>query len=157
MSISNKFYPESQSDRKVFCERLAVLRKESGLSQSQLANEMNSLKGTNYSLKNISSWESGTALPPLTLLPALAFIFEVPMMTFFKTEKFENSEHTKSKNHRHKNLHNLSTLFEDNPKEAFYELLNQFEEVQGELVVSEMALKSLEKDYKEIEKIFKKK
>ncbi len=155
MTSSNKYYPDSQQDREHFCDNLALFRKRKELSQSQLAEQINTLKGTRYSLKNISSWESGTALPPLTLLPALAFILDVPILTFFKKEDFKATDAAKAIDAHEQ----LPTTWKErhtaDPERAFNELLQELEQVKADLAKSEEARKLLEDKQRQLEKIFR--
>lgn len=156
MSNSNKFYPDSHLDRKVFCDNLALFRKELALSQSQFADKINALKGTNYTLKNISSWESGTALPPLTLLPVIAFTLNVPVMAFFAQEDFAAKDDSGNLGTYHQGLQEIEQLFKSDPEKALVQLKNQLDHTLSQLKQSESIRKSLEADYKDIQNIFKK-
>ncbi len=51
---------------KDFGKRVAALRKEKGLTQSELAEKLN------ISNKAISRWETGEGYPEITILPSLA-------------------------------------------------------------------------------------
>ena len=54
-----------------FCEKLADLRRRSGMSQEQLADRLGVTR------QSVSKWESGTAMPELVKLISLSEIFDV--------------------------------------------------------------------------------
>ena len=54
-----------------FCEKLADLRRRSGMSQEQLADRLGVTR------QSVSKWESGTAMPELVKLIALSELFDV--------------------------------------------------------------------------------
>ena len=56
---------------KEFCERLSKLRKESGLTQKQLAQQLNTTE------RRISHMETGNIEPDLDTLIAISNLFEV--------------------------------------------------------------------------------
>ena len=70
-------------------ENLIRLRRESGLTQLELAGKVN------YSDKAVSRWETGEVTPDVETLAALASLYDVPIETFFHTQK-EQEEAKKS-------------------------------------------------------------
>ena len=60
-----------------FNEKLQILRKEKGLTQEQLAEALN------ISFQAVSKWETGIALPDITMAPQLARFFGVSMDELF--------------------------------------------------------------------------
>ena len=69
-----------------FASNLTALRKERGLTQSQLAEKFN------YTDKTISKWENGDALPDSQTLFALSQFFGVSMDSLFNGEPFKEKE-----------------------------------------------------------------
>lgn len=71
-------------------ENIRTLRKAMGVTQEQLAESMG------VSFQAVSKWETGTALPDITLLPALAAYFGVTidrLMSFDRREMEVDIEH----------------------------------------------------------------
>lgn len=64
-----------------FGKRLSELRKQKGLSQEQLAGDLN------ISQASISNYESGTTKPDTDILKKIAEYFNVPVAHFFSEEK----------------------------------------------------------------------
>ena len=64
-----------------FGKKLSELRKEKGLSQEQLATDLN------ISQSSISNYESGTTKPDTDILQKIAEYFKVPIAYFFSDEK----------------------------------------------------------------------
>ena len=60
---------------------IAKLRKEKGMTQEQLANEL----GITY--QAVSKWENGLSSPDISTLPLLADLFGVPIDRFFGREE----------------------------------------------------------------------
>ncbi|HEX7714169.1 MAG TPA: helix-turn-helix transcriptional regulator [Bacillota bacterium] len=52
-------------------QRIAMLRKEKGFTQEEIADELG------VTGQAVSKWENGNALPDLLLLPQLAGMFEI--------------------------------------------------------------------------------
>ena len=63
----------------MFAETLRKLRKEKGLSQSQLASQMFVNKST------IARWENGTRLPDAAMITRLSKVLEVDVGTLLST------------------------------------------------------------------------
>ena len=59
----------------MFCENLKLLRKQKGMSQEALAQQLNVVRQT------ISKWEKGLSVPDAELLVKLSEILEVPVST----------------------------------------------------------------------------
>lgn len=74
-----------------FRENLVALRKSKGLTQSQLAEELN------YSDKTISKWENGDALPDTKTLHSLSRFFNVTMDCLFAGEVVVQDDQQKKK------------------------------------------------------------
>ncbi len=70
-----------------FCNIIASLRRKMGWSQSTLAEKLG------ISPQSISKWECGIGFPDITLFPAIAEIFDVPISILFG-EKQETEEST---------------------------------------------------------------
>ena len=69
-----------------FCEKLQSLRKKAGLSQEQLAEQMNVTR------QAISKWETGEATPELSTLVALAREFGVSTDWLLSEEEMPRTE-----------------------------------------------------------------
>lgn len=67
-----------------FGNKIRTLRKEKGLSQEALANQLH------ISFQAISKWENDVSLPDITLLPQLAAIFGVSIDALFETNEKED-------------------------------------------------------------------
>lgn len=83
--MSNNNQPKSRLviTKEDFGKVLQQLREDANLSQAELANKINSICHTTYGRSGVSKWESGSALPPVTILPVLSHFFEVPLSSFF--------------------------------------------------------------------------
>ena len=79
-----------------FAKNLVELRKEKGLTQSQLAEELN------YSDKTISKWENGDALPDTPTLYAISKFFAVSMDTLYDGDVKKQREEEDKKNKKSK-------------------------------------------------------
>ena len=64
-----------------FGKKLSELRKQKGLSQEQLATDLN------ISQSSISNYESGATTPDAYILQKVAEYFKVPVTYFFSDEK----------------------------------------------------------------------
>ena len=64
-----------------FGKKLTELRKQKGLSQEQLATDLN------ISQSSVSNYESGTTNPDTDILQKIAEYFKVPVAYFFSDEK----------------------------------------------------------------------
>jgi len=71
---------ESTNYAQVLSERILALRKEKGLTQEALAQQLG------VSFQAVSKWENGQSCPDIALLPLLANIFEVPVDSLFGRE-----------------------------------------------------------------------
>lgn len=69
-------------DEKQFAQQLALLRKESNLTQEDLAKQLH------VSPQAISKWENGHSLPETALLPQLARILDVSIDDLFRDGNF---------------------------------------------------------------------
>ncbi|MDE6110361.1 MAG: helix-turn-helix domain-containing protein, partial [Eubacterium sp.] len=70
-------------EQKTIGEFIASLRKESGITQKQLAEKLN------VSDKTISHWERGESSPDLSVIPLIADIFGVTCDELIRGEKSE--------------------------------------------------------------------
>ena len=77
-------------------ERIALLRKEKGFTQEQIAVKLN------ITAQAVSKWEKGNALPDTAILPNLAAILEVSIDRLL-TGKDLNQVHT-TKSTRKRNI-----------------------------------------------------
>ena len=68
-------------DQQKIGEFLKTLRKETGLTQEELADKMN------VSRRTVSRWETGSNLPDLALLVELADLYDVDMREIFNGER----------------------------------------------------------------------
>ena len=62
---------DEQSIKEIFAKKLAYYRKSLGLTQSQLAENLN------YSDKSVSKWERGEGVPDIFVLSKIASLFQV--------------------------------------------------------------------------------
>ena len=77
-----------------FGRNLVALRKQKGLTQSQLAEKLN------YSDKTVSKWENGDALPDTPTLYELSKFFDVSMDCLYKGDLVQNQENTSKQKNR---------------------------------------------------------
>ncbi len=67
------------------CNRIAELRRDSGMTQNTLADKLG------VSFQAVSKWENALSCPDITLLPLLADIFEISIDSLFGREKHEGT------------------------------------------------------------------
>ncbi|HZK41626.1 MAG TPA: helix-turn-helix transcriptional regulator [Clostridia bacterium] len=67
-------------DNQVIGNNIAKWRKEKGMTQDQLAEQLS------VSAQAVSKWENGISLPDITLVPKLAQIFQVSIDQLFSRE-----------------------------------------------------------------------
>ena len=72
-----------------FGEKLFKLRKEKGLSQEQLAEQMNTTR------QAVSKWERDESLPDITLLPQIADLYHISIDQLLRGS-FEMKEETEN-------------------------------------------------------------
>lgn len=65
-------------NEKLFARQLALLRRESGMTQEELAEKLH------VTAQAVSKWENGRSLPETALLPALARLLDVGIDTLFQ-------------------------------------------------------------------------
>lgn len=84
----------------ILCENIRALRRERGMTQKELAEQLN------ISDKTVSRWESGVQLPEASLLPMLAQILGVSIDSLYGLETPEKEDETPltSKKEEAKNL-----------------------------------------------------
>ena len=88
-----------------FSENLSKLRKEKGIKQEVLANDMK------VSRQTVSKWENGTAMPDLKKLTALAEYFGITMDELLGfTEKGDNGESQKINDYTKEYVNELISL-----------------------------------------------
>ena len=73
--------------KKDFGNNLKRLRENAEMSQGKLAEELMAVSGSSYSRSNVSKWESGDSIPPLTLLPSLSKVLGAPLIEFFGSDE----------------------------------------------------------------------
>ena len=73
----------SKSYSQIFCERLKELRKQSNLTQLDFAAIFNVSKGT------VSTWETGTRMPPIDTLLAICKYFNCGLDYLFGLDAVE--------------------------------------------------------------------
>lgn len=66
---------------------LKKYRQKKGLTQKQLAEEINSIMGTKFKHNTISSWENGTNSIDTTVLKAICDILEIDINTIYGISK----------------------------------------------------------------------
>ena len=66
--------------------KIRQLRKAKNMSQEELA----ALLGVSF--QAVSKWETGAAMPDITLIPAIAFLFGVSTDELFEYNRLENEE-----------------------------------------------------------------
>ncbi|MCL2596766.1 MAG: helix-turn-helix domain-containing protein [Paludibacter sp.] len=64
-----------------FGKKLTELRKQKGMSQEQLAFDLN------ISQSSVSNYESGRTTPDMGIMQLIADYFQVPITYFFQTKK----------------------------------------------------------------------
>ena len=69
-------------EKKTIGTFIAVLRKANGMTQQELADKLN------ISNKAVSRWERNECAPDISLIPALAEIFDVTCDELLKGERF---------------------------------------------------------------------
>ena len=91
----------------MFCENLKKIRKSKGLSQEQLACELNVVRQT------ISKWEKGYSMPDAELLVRLADVLEVSVSDLLgsKIEITEDKNEIESLSKEIAKLNDLITLY----------------------------------------------
>lgn len=88
---------------------LAILRKSKGLTQQEVADHLG------VSNKTISSWETGTSCPDISMLPAIAELFEVSCDELLRGERIPSSERVeKSEEKREKSLSHILAAYRNN-------------------------------------------
>ena len=70
----------------VFGKKLRELRRKAGFTQMQLADKIYELTGKQLTVASISYYETGTNLPALNMLPAIAQILGVSIDSLFGLE-----------------------------------------------------------------------
>lgn len=118
--------------KKDFGTNIKRLRERAKLNQSELATELEKLSGSSYTRSNISKWEVGDAIPPLTLLPALSSILNASILDFFHSETSKKNEQPRG-NDIPDEIANLRSDFNDNPEVAFQALMKLVDELYMKL------------------------
>ena len=78
---------ENKTLEQIIAENLVYYRKESGLTQLEIAEKFN------YSDKSISKWERAEGLPDVTVLKSFADFYGITVDDFFKEEKKKVAVH----------------------------------------------------------------
>lgn len=81
-------------DAYVIGNNIAKWRKEKGLTQDQLAEQLS------VSAQAVSKWENGVSLPDITLLPQLAGIFRVTLDQLFSREPEPETQYVRPENRK---------------------------------------------------------
>jgi transcriptional regulator with XRE-family HTH domain len=71
--------------------KIAELRKESGISQKELANYLG------VSFQSVSKWENAAAMPDITLLPKISEFFQVSVDELLGLKPLNNREYIRSR------------------------------------------------------------
>lgn len=118
--------------KKDFGKNFKRLRERTKLNQAELALELEKLSGNSYTRSNISKWEVGDAIPPLTLLPVLSTIFNTSILDFFHTDasKIENKN---SNSDISLELAEVNREYELNPEASFKSLMTLVDEIYFKL------------------------
>lgn len=73
--------------RMTVAQNIKKYRQKKGLTQKQLADEINKRLGTNLKHNTISSWENGTNSVDITLLKTICDILEIDLDTVYGVKK----------------------------------------------------------------------
>lgn len=88
---------------------LAILRKSKGLTQQEVVDHLG------VSNKTISSWETSASCPDISMLPAIAELFEVSCDELLRGERIPSSERVeKSEEKREKSLSHILAAYRNN-------------------------------------------
>lgn len=90
--------------KKNLAKNLTTLRKNKGLTQIELAKELN------YSDKSISKWENEDAVPDIEVLKNVADFFDVTVDYLISSENNHDAKETPKKQKNKKKVHTLVTL-----------------------------------------------
>ena len=74
--------------KQIISQNIVALRRESGMTQIELAEKLN------YSDKAVSKWERGESIPDITVLKAIADLFEVTVDYLISAEHKEGDRKT---------------------------------------------------------------
>lgn len=69
--------------KKTVADNLKKYRREKGMTQKELADEVNKNLGTNFKHNTISSWENGTNSIDTTILKLICDILEIDINTIY--------------------------------------------------------------------------
>ncbi len=81
-------------DNQVIGNNIAKWRKEKGMTQDQLAEQLS------VSAQAVSKWENGVSLPDITLVPKLAEIFQVSIDQLFSREAEPETKYVAPENRK---------------------------------------------------------
>lgn len=88
---------------------LAILRKSKGLTQQEVADRLG------VSNKTVSSWETGASCPDISMLPAIAELFEVTCDELLRGERISSSEpQPRTEEKREKALGRMLAMYRNN-------------------------------------------
>ena len=88
---------------------LAILRKSKGLTQQEVADRLG------VSNKTVSSWETGASCPDISMLPAIAELFEVTCDELLRGERISSAEpQPRTEEKREKALGRMLAMYRNN-------------------------------------------
>lgn len=88
---------------------LAILRKSKGLTQQEVADRLG------VSNKTVSSWETGASCPDISMLPAIAELFDVTCDELLRGERISSSEpQPRTEEKREKALNRMLAMYRNN-------------------------------------------
>ena len=105
------------------------------MTQSEFIEKVNQVAGISFRNATLSSWENGQSSPTSDLLPIIAQILQTPVTYLFALGEEKNlveSAHTASVEEPEFNEAKVKAdlyrrIFEENPEEAFEDLLREYE------------------------------
>ena len=88
---------------------LAILRKSKGLTQQEVADRLG------VSNKTVSSWETGASCPDISMLPAIAELFDVTCDELLRGERISSAEpQPRTEEKREKALGRMLAMYRNN-------------------------------------------
>ncbi|GAA0891858.1 hypothetical protein GCM10009122_15370 [Fulvivirga kasyanovii] len=116
--------------------KIAYYRKKLKMTQSEFIEKVNQVAGISFRNATLSSWENGQSSPTSDLLPVIAQILQTPVTYLFAAGEennvaeaptvVKNGDPEVSRGVRVK-TELYRKIFEDNPTEAFEDLLHEYE------------------------------
>lgn len=129
--------------KKDFGVNLKLIREHAEVSQGMLAEQLNKLCDTAYSSNNVSKWESGAAFPPISLLPGLSKILEVPMVAFFNFNSEIKKNETAEPETLADTIDALKRAHQSNARESFEQMCQLLDTMFLELKSTKRKYESL--------------